>query len=110
MDSPLAVTRAESAVTITSWDVGLLVNFFHGPGESPDMSGDGSGVTSDRAFSIGEETTELGAEPRFELLPTLLAKMFLILGVRAMPIVLGAAWEKSPELLAVLIALAAVIV
>jgi hypothetical protein len=32
---------------------------------------------------MGEDKAELGAEPMLELLPTLLANIFLILGVRA---------------------------
>lgn len=39
------------------------MSFFHGPGESEDNSGEGKGVTSDMALSIGEDTTELAAEP-----------------------------------------------
>ena len=85
MDSPFAVTSAESAVMgiMRSRDVGLDTSFFHGPGESPDMRGEGSGVTSAIAFSIGEDMAEPGRDPAFELLPTLVAKMFFMLGVRA---------------------------
>lgn len=52
------------------------MSFFHGPGESLHMSGDGSGVTSGIALSIGEENAELGAEAIYEP-----AKL-LMLGVR----------------------------
>ena len=47
------------------------------------MRGEGKGVTSAMALSIGEENAELGAEPKPELLPTLDAIRFLTLGVRA---------------------------
>lgn len=47
------------------------------------MRGEGRGVTSAIALSMGEERAELGADPRFELLPILLAKIVFILGVRA---------------------------
>ena len=85
IDSPFAVTSAESAVMgiMLSRDVGRVTSFFHGPGESPDIRGDGSGVTSAIAFSIGEDIAEPGRDPAFELLPTLLAKTFFMLGVRA---------------------------
>jgi hypothetical protein len=85
MDSPFAVTSAESAVMgiIRSRDVGRDTSFFHGPGESPDIRGEGKGVTSAMAFSMGEDIAEPGRDPAFELLPTLLAKTFLMLGVRA---------------------------
>lgn len=33
---------------------------------------------------MGEDKAEFGADPKFEMLPTLLANIFLILGVRAM--------------------------
>lgn len=87
MDSPFAVTRAESAVMgiMSSREGGREVSCFQGPGESPVISGEGSGVTSGIAFSIGEDKAELGAEPKFELLPTLVAKTFFILGVRFKP-------------------------
>jgi len=91
MDSPFAVTRAESAVMgiMSSREGGREVSCFQGPGESPVISGEGSGVTSGIAFSIGEDKAELGAEPKFEpkfeLLPTLDAKTFFILGVRFKP-------------------------
>jgi hypothetical protein len=85
MDSPFAVTSAESAVMgiMRSRDVGRDTSFFQGPGESPDIRGDGKGVTSAIAFSIGEDRAEPGRDPAFELLPMLLAKTFLMLGVRA---------------------------
>jgi hypothetical protein len=85
MDSPFAVMSAESAVmgNMLSRDVGRATNFFHGPGESPDMRGEGNGVTSAIAFSIGEDMAEPGRDPALELLPTLLAKTFFMLGVRA---------------------------
>ena len=87
MDSPFDVTRAESAVMgiMRSREEGRDVSFFQGPGESPVKSGEGSGVTSAIAFNIGEDKAELGAEPKFELLPTLVAKTFFILGVRSKP-------------------------
>lgn len=77
----------------SSIEAGLDVSFLHGPGESPDMRGDGRGVTSEIAFSMGDDTTEFGAEPpRFVLLPKLpklLAKIFLTLGVLGMAMVFG---------------------
>lgn len=84
MDSPFAVTSAASAAIIMSREAGLEfdINFFQGPGESPDNSGDGRGVTSAIAFSMGDERAELGAEPIFELLPMLVARTFFTLGVR----------------------------
>jgi len=103
------VTRAEFADDkgiVRSREVGLLSNFFQGPGESPDINGDGSGVTSAIALSMGEDKAELGADV---MLPALLAKTFLMLGVRAIPICFGAASEKSLEFRAVF-ALAAVTV
>jgi hypothetical protein len=86
MDSPLAVTSADSELiegTISSREVGLEPSFFQGPGESPDMRGEGRGVTSAIALNIGEDKAELGADPIAELLPTLLAKTFFTLGVLA---------------------------
>jgi hypothetical protein len=83
IDSPLTVTKAESAVIggITiSREVGRDVSFFQGPGESPVSSGDGRGVTSDNALSIGEDIAESGAEAEFD--PTADAKSCLKLGVR----------------------------
>src|SRR4051812_24866070 len=100
IDSPLEVTRTESAVVIgteRSRDVGLETSFFQGPGESPDMRGEGRGVTSAIALSAGEDKAELGA------LPTLLLNTFLMLGVRATPSFDGGR-EKSPEIRAVLLA------
>ncbi len=117
MDSPFAVTRAESAAIgiITSREVGLETNFFHGPGESPDKRGEGRGVTSAIAFSIGEDKAELGADPKFELLPMLPAKTFFILGVLPMPGIgmldeFSGSLVDSVELRAVFWALAAVTV
>lgn len=66
-----------------SRDVGRDPNFFQGPGESPDIRGEGKGVTSAIAFNIGEDIAEPGRDPAFELLLILLAKTFLMLGVRA---------------------------
>lgn len=86
MDSPLAVTNADSELivgTMSSREAGLEESFFQGPGESPDMRGEGRGVTSAIALSIGEDSAELGVDPIAELLPTLLAKTFFILGVLA---------------------------
>lgn len=37
---------------------------FHGPGESPDSKGDGSGVTSPIAVIMGLGTLELAVEPK----------------------------------------------
>ena len=84
MDSPFAVTSAESPVKgiMTSRDGGRDVSFFQGPGESLDIRGEGKGETSAKAFSIGEDMVDPGVDTTFELLPTLLARMFLILGVR----------------------------
>jgi hypothetical protein len=111
MDSPFAVTRAESEDIgiMRSREVGRDMSFFHGPGESPDISGEGSGVTSAIAFNIGEDKAELGAEPMFELLPTLLARTFFILGVRPKDILVGILVD-SLELRAVVFVLAAVTV
>lgn len=67
-----------------SLDTGLEVSFFHGPGESPDNNGDGNGVTSERAFNMGEDMAELGAEP-IDADPTLSASR-LTLGVLAIGI------------------------
>jgi hypothetical protein len=87
MDSPFAVTRAASVVKliIISRELGRAVSFFHGPGESDDNSGEGKGVTSAIALSIGDDKAELGAEPNPELLPMLLAKWLFMLGVRPTP-------------------------
>jgi hypothetical protein len=74
------------------------------------MRGEGSGVTSAIAFNIGEERAELGAEPKPELLPKLLAKTFFILGVRARGAILEGALDKSAEFRAVLLLLAVVTV
>tara|TARA_R110002060_G_scaffold58033_2_gene68137 strand:+ start:1077 stop:1433 length:357 start_codon:yes stop_codon:yes gene_type:complete len=112
IDSPFAVTSAESAVdgTMSSRDWGRAVSFFQGPGESPVISGDGRGVTSAIALSMGEDKAEFGAEPKFELLPMLLAKTFFTLGVLANVVLddLDGILVDSLELLAVLFALAAV--
>lgn len=64
---------------------------------------------------MGEESAELGADPKFELLPTLLANIFLILGVRAIGLMgMLADFEgfrfNSEELRAVVFVLAAVTV
>jgi hypothetical protein len=66
--------------SMCSREVRLEFSLFQGPGESPDMRGEGRGVTSAIAFNIGEESAEFGAEA---LLPTLLASTFFMLGVRA---------------------------
>lgn len=85
MVSPFAAMSAESAVTgsMISLEAGREPSRFQGPGESPDSRGEGRGVTSAIAFNIGEDRAELGAEPKPELLPMLLARIFLILEVRA---------------------------
>jgi hypothetical protein len=85
MDSPFAVTSAESAVIgiLSSLELGREVSRFQGPGESPDMRGEGRGVTSAIALNIGDESAEFGADPRLELLPKLVAKTFFILGALA---------------------------
>jgi hypothetical protein len=96
IDSPLAVTSAESVIgSVASIEAGLDASLLHGPGESPDMRGDGRGVTSDIAFSIGEDTTEFGAELRLVLLPKAPAKAFLILGVRGTQMVFGAGCNST---------------
>jgi hypothetical protein len=60
------------------------------------MSGDGRGVTSAIALSLGEDITELGAEPMLELEPTLVPKVYLILGVReGSPIFDGRCWDSA---------------
>lgn len=93
------MTSAESAELgiERSRRVGLETSFLHGPGESSDIRGDGKGVTSGIALSIGEDIAELVAET---LLPLLLDKMFLMLGVRVIAAP-GAIRENSPELRAV---------
>jgi hypothetical protein len=68
--------------SITSREAGRDPSFFQGPGESPVISGDGSGVTSAIALSIGEDKAEFGVELKPDVLPTLLANIFLMLGVR----------------------------
>lgn len=72
-DSPLDVTSTELAVPgmLYSREERLAASFFQGPGESCDIKGDGNGVTSVRALSMGLEKAELGADPKFELEPTL---------------------------------------
>jgi len=85
MDSPLAVTSAESAVICIgpSRDPGRTISFFHGPGESPDIMGDGRGVTSTSALSIGDDKVEFGVEDMLEV-PSIAAMARLKLGVRCM--------------------------
>lgn len=78
--------ESECIGSMCSREVRLEFNRFHGPGESPDMSGEGRGVTSAIAFNIGDEIAEFGAEL---LLPILLARTFLTLGVRARGIPIG---------------------
>jgi len=65
MDSPLVVTNVESGARGIAYsrDEGRDASFFHGPGESPDMSGEGRGVTSVIALSNGDDSAEFGAEP-----------------------------------------------
>jgi len=41
---------------------GGRASFFHGPGESPDSNGEGSGVTSPMAVMVGLGTVELAAD------------------------------------------------
>jgi hypothetical protein len=65
-----------------SLEPGLEASVFQGPGESPGISGEGKGVTSAMALSMGDETAELGVDPKPELLPMLLANIFFMLGVR----------------------------
>jgi len=90
------------------------MSFFHGPGESLDRRGDGNGVTSGIALNIGDDKAELGVEDRLELLLILLAKMFLILGVRASGILIDCDFcgslIESGELRAGLLLVAAVTV
>lgn len=76
------------------------------------MSGDGRGVTSAIAFNMGEDNAEFGADPKFELLPILVAKTFFTLGVLANVVLddLDGILVDSLELLAVLLVLAAVII
>jgi hypothetical protein len=98
MDSPVEVTSAESAApgNMYSLEVGLDVSLFQGPGESPDVSGDGRGVTSAIALSLGEDIAELGAEPRLELEPTLVPRVCLTLGVReGCAITDGRCWNSA---------------
>jgi hypothetical protein len=84
IDSPVDVTSAESAApgNIYSLEVGRDASLLQGPGESPDVSGDGRGVTSAMALSLGEDIAELGAEPMLEFEPTLVPRVCLTLGVR----------------------------
>lgn len=70
-----------------SRETGRDPSFLHGPGESPDSRGEGRGVTSAIALSIGDDKAEFGADP--SPLPALEAKMFLTLGVRAKGMFLG---------------------
>lgn len=93
-----------------SRDCGRAMSFFQGPGESPVMRGDGRGVTSAIAFNMGEDKAEFGAEPKFELLPILLAKTFFTLGVLPNAVLddLVGILVDSLELLALLLVLAAV--
>jgi hypothetical protein len=81
IDSPLVVTRAESGTPgiIYSRDVGREINFLQGPGESPDINGEGSGVTSAIALSMGDDKAEFGADPICE--PAALLSAFFMLGV-----------------------------
>lgn len=58
-DSELMVGREEASL-----EGGRAWSLFQGPGESPDISGDGSGVTSPMAVIIGLGTRELAAEPK----------------------------------------------
>ena len=111
------MTSAEFALigTMRSLEEGRASNFLQGPGESPVISGEGRGVTSAIALNIGEDKAEFGAEPKFEMLPTLLANMFLILGVRTIGFMgIFADFEgfrlKSVDIRSVLSALAAVTV
>jgi hypothetical protein len=82
IDSPvLAISTLPgdmfAKAAIDSLDDGLP-SFFQGPGESPDISGDGRGVMSPIAVIIGLGTVELAADPD----PSALAKAALTLGVR----------------------------
>lgn len=65
-----------------SREVGRLINFFHGPGESFDIKGDGSGDISAIALSMGDDRAELGAEPTIEVEPILFARALLMLEFR----------------------------
>jgi hypothetical protein len=81
IDSPVLVTRTEPSPTLLrrccGGDEELAFSLFQGPGESPDMSGLGSGVISPIAEMIGLGTKLLVplAEPR------LLVRAALRLGV-----------------------------
>jgi hypothetical protein len=117
IDSPLAVTNADSALMgiMSSREFGREASFFQGPGESPDINGEGRGVTSAIALSIGEDSAELGADPIAEVLPTLLARTFLMLGVLVKGMFVGfelgiGIRDDSLELRAALLVLAAVTV
>lgn len=117
IDSPLAVTNADSALMgiMSSREFGREDSFFQGPGESPDIRGEGRGVTSAIALNIGEDNAEFGADPIAEPLPTLLAKTFLMLGVLAKGMFVCfeggiGTRDDSLELRAVLLVLAAVTV
>jgi hypothetical protein len=75
-----------------SLDVGRDTNFLQGPGESPDIRGEGSGVTSAIALSMGEDKAEFGAEPNCEPEPTLPARAFFMLCVRGGGLIRFAGW------------------
>jgi hypothetical protein len=95
VDSPLAATRADSRAPdrIYSRDVGRDASLFQGPGESPDISGDGRGVTSAIEFSLGEDIAELCADPILEVELMLVPKACLTLGVREGSLVFdGLSW------------------
>lgn len=69
IDSPFLDTSTDSGIVVggdwpSSLDGGRALRRFQGPGESPESSGDGSGVRSPMAVMTGLETLELVAEPK----------------------------------------------
>lgn len=68
IDSPLLVTSTDSELMVAreeevSLEGGRAWSLLQGPGESPDIKGDGNGVTSPMAVIMGLGTRELDAEP-----------------------------------------------
>lgn len=101
IDSPFVVTSTASAgpAITNSRDVGRETSFFQGPGESPDINGDGKGVTSAIALSIGDDKAEFGADPMFEFDPRLFANTCFMLGaLEGIGIVFDARTAVSPDL------------
>lgn len=69
IDSPFLETSTDSGIVVgvgwtSSLEGGRPLRRFQGPGESPESSGEGSGVRSPMAVMTGLETLELVAEPK----------------------------------------------